>query len=79
MQHHQGLRQIKNQIKTIELLFKIFAEALFLFFYRWTFNHQTVSKKIKIREWVRSCSADLFSLVYLSFFWLAVTLCNICF
>jgi len=32
MQHHHGLSQIKNQIKTIALLFKIFAEALFLFF-----------------------------------------------
>jgi len=32
MQHHHGLRPNKNQIKTIALLFKIFAEALFLFF-----------------------------------------------
>ena len=32
MQHHHGLRQIKNQIKTIALQFKIFADALFLFF-----------------------------------------------
>ena len=28
---------------------------------------------------MRYCWADLFSLVYLIFFWLAVTLCNICF
>jgi hypothetical protein len=32
MQHHHGLSPNKNQIKTIVLLFKIFAEALFLFF-----------------------------------------------
>jgi hypothetical protein len=34
MQHHHGLSPNKNQIKTIVVLFKIFAEALFLFFYR---------------------------------------------
>lgn len=32
MQHHHGLSPNKNQIKTIALPFKIFAEALFLFF-----------------------------------------------
>jgi len=53
MQHHHGQSPNKNQIKTIVLTFKIFAEALFLFFYRYTFNHQTVSKKIKKRELVR--------------------------
>ena len=68
MQHHHGLSPNKNQIKTIVLLFKIFAEDLFLFFYSQTFLSPNSKKKIKKRERVRYCWADLFSLVYLIFF-----------
>lgn len=48
MQHHHGLSPNKNQIKTIALLFKIFVEALFLFFSdRLSINELQVKNKKK--------------------------------
>ncbi len=48
MQHHHGLSPNKNQKKTIVPLFKIFAEALFLFFTdRLSFTKLLVKNKKK--------------------------------